>query len=108
MTVLRAILVSLVAISVSIPMTGNICASASNFEMAMPASADVPCCPNCGGLNPDKNSTACAFKCINFVGVILPAAAAVQPHLVTAHYVPIVNETSRQYMTSPPMRPPRV
>jgi hypothetical protein len=107
MTVLRAILVSLVAISVSVPMAGHARVSASAFEIAMPAEADMPCCPNCGHRNADRNSTACAFKCVSFAGVILPAAVGVQPHLATAHYVPIVNETSREHVTSPPMRPPR-
>ncbi|HEX5507719.1 MAG TPA: hypothetical protein VFX37_04370 [Pseudolabrys sp.] len=105
---LRAILVSLIAISVSIPMAGSISASASSLETVMPANTDMPCCPNCGGQNTDKNSATCAFKCNNLVGVILPAAAAVQSYFATARYVPFVNEISREHMTSPPMRPPRV
>ena len=69
----RLILAVLIAVSVAIaPATNAAAVSASPTKMAMADHTDMPCCPA-----PDdtKGSVACAFKCLNFVAVMFPAAS---------------------------------
>jgi|SRR5665213_576659 len=109
MHIVHTILAALIAISVAIvPATGGATASTKPVEMSMPDNADMPCCPGCNDQDSSKGSVACALKCINFVGAVLPAMVVPQPRLVDAAPPSFVGRVLREHMSSPPTHPPPV
>jgi len=106
MRIVRTILAVLIALSVtSVQATGVWAAvSAKPVEMSMSDHAAVPCCP------PDnsKSSIACAFKCICFVGVVLPAMVVTVLHVVDEAPTSFVHDAMHPHVSSPPTRPPPV
>jgi hypothetical protein len=109
MTVVRVFLAALVAISVAVvPAAGIPVVSTAPVEMSMPDNADMPCCPCCNEQDHSKSSGACALKCLNFVGVVLPAMAVAQPYLVDAARPSFMNDALHEYVIGPPTHPPSV
>ena len=109
MTVVRVFLAALVAISVAVvPAAGIPAVSTKPVEMSMPDNADMPCCPCCNEQDHSKSSGACALKCLNFVGVVLPAMAVTQPYLVVAARPSFMNDALHEYVIGPPTHPPSV
>ena len=100
---------ALVAISVAtVPATGEAAVSTKPVEMSMPDNADMPCCPGCDDQDSSKGSVACALKCINFVGAILPAMVVPHPYLVDAAPLSSVNHALHGHASSPSTHPPPV
>jgi|SRR5665213_885327 len=109
MATVRPILAALIAISVAIvPATGGAAVSTNPVEMSMPDNAEMPCCPGFNDQDSSKSSVACALKCINFVGAVLPAMVIPQPGLVDAAPPSFVVGVLREHMSSPPTHPPPV
>jgi hypothetical protein len=109
MFIVRTALAALIAVSVAmVPAAGQAAVSTKPVEMSMPDNADIPCCPCCNDQDSSKNTVACALKCINFVGVVLPAMVVAQPYLVDAASPSFVNDALRGHTSSPPTHPPPV
>lgn len=105
MLIVRVILAAVIAISVAmLPATGGAVASSKPIEMSMADNANMPCCA------PDdcKDSSACALKCFNFVGVVLPAVVVTQLYLIDAVPPSIVDGALREHVSKPPTHPPPV
>jgi hypothetical protein len=103
---LRTFQAALIALSVvMVPASGEATVSTKPVEMSMPTMPDhaaMPCCP------PDdrKGSIACAFKCISFVGVVLPAVVVLL--VVDDARASFVKDAIHTHVSSPPTRPPPV
>jgi hypothetical protein len=109
MLIVRTILAAMIVISVAMtPATGGAAVSTKPVEMSMHDNANIPCCPCCNDQDNSKSSVACALKCINFVGAVLPAMVVIQPYLVDATPPSFVNSALHGYSTSPPTHPPPV
>lgn len=109
MVAARTIMATLIAVSVAmVPATGGAAVSTKPVEMSMPGNADMPCCPGCDDQDNSKSAVACALKCINFVGAILPAMVVPHPHLVEAAPLSFVNHMLHGHVSSPPTHPPPV
>jgi hypothetical protein len=107
--VIRTILAALVAISVAVvPIAGEAAVATMPLVMSMADNADMPCCPCCNEQDHSKSSGACSFKCLNFVGIVLPAKAVAQPYLVGATPPAFVIDALHGYVASPPTHPPPV
>ena len=97
----RTILAALIAISIALlPVTGG--ATAKPAEMLITNQTDMPCCPP-----PDKGngSIACAFKCCNFVAIMIPTPIALLP-IVDGPRASFAEGTLRGHITSPAHPPP--
>jgi hypothetical protein len=100
----RAILAALIAISVAtIPATGGAVMSAKPVEMSMTDQADMPCCPPADDAN---TSVACAFKCLNFIAAMFPAAIPLS-HVFDGLPQSFSDGTLYGYVT-PPTHPPPI
>jgi hypothetical protein len=105
MFVVRAILAAAIALSVAIaPATAGAAAPAMPAGMAMPGEMDSPCCPPDDG----KSSVACAAKCFNCAGPVLPAAMIARPGRIDRALPPFVNDALHSHVSSPPTHPPPV
>ncbi len=108
MDILRTFQAALIALSVvMVPASGEAAVSTKPVEMSMPTvlnHAAMPCCP------PDnrKGSIACAFKCINFVGVVLPVTVVTMQLVVDDARASFVKDAIHTHVSSPPTRPPPV
>jgi predicted metal-binding membrane protein len=99
----RAILATLIAISIAtVPATGA-AMSIKSVEMSMVDQADMPCCPP-----PDdgKASVTCAFKCLNFVAAMFPAAIPLS-HIIDGPPQFFSDGTLYGHVT-PPTHPPPI
>jgi len=109
MAAVRIVLTALIAISVGMmPATGRAAVPTTPVEMSMSDNANVPCCPGCNDQDHSKSQAACALKCINFVGAVLPAMIVPQPHLLEAALPSFVGGVLREHLSSPPTHPPPV
>lgn len=102
MLTVRIILVALIAISIAlVPIAGGAVVSIESIEMSVPDQADMPCCA------PDdcKASMACAVKCFNFIGVVIPAMVLL-PTVVTAAPPFFAQGALHEHVRSPPTHPP--
>jgi hypothetical protein len=107
MLIVRTALAALIAMSVAmVPAAVGAAVSIMPVEMSMPDNADMPCCPCCNDQDNSKSSVACALKCINFVGAVLPTMVVTQPCLVDADPPSFVNDALRGHASSPPTHPP--
>jgi hypothetical protein len=105
----RTILAAVITISVAVvPAAGEAAVSTKPVEMSMPDIADMPCCPCCNDQDSSRSSVACALKCINFVGAILPAMVVAQPYLVDAAPLSFATDALHGRASSPPTHPPPV
>jgi hypothetical protein len=103
MRAVRTVLAGLIAISIAmVPATGGAAIPTKPVEMSMADQTDVPCCV------PDdcKGSTACAFKCFNFVAVTFPAPIALS-HFVDEPPPSFAGGTLHGFV-SPPTHPPPI
>ena len=108
MVVIRAILAVWISFSVAvIPATAGAAISAKPVEMSMSDQMDMTCCPCCNTQEDSNNSVACAIKCINVFGAILPPTFLL-PNQIEAAPPFIVNVTLRGHVRSPPTHPPPV
>ena len=104
MTGIRALLTVLIAISVGIaPVSGGVDVPTTPIEMSMVDQADMPCCPP-----PDdgKASVTCAFKCLNFVAAMFPAAIPLS-HIIDGPPQFFSDGTLYGHVT-PPTHPPPI
>jgi hypothetical protein len=109
MIIVRTLFAALIAISIAVvPAAAEASFSTKPVEMSMPDNADMPCCPCCNDQDNSKRLLACVLKCINLVGAVLPAMAAIQRHLVEATPPSDVKDALHEYSTSPPTHPPPV
>jgi hypothetical protein len=107
MLFIRAVLTALIAVSVAmLPATGGAAVSAKPVEMSMADHAAVPCCPCCNEQDRSKSSIACALKCINFAGAVLPTMAVGPSFAVGAALPPMVDRALHDHVRSPPTHPP--
>ena len=108
MHILRTFQGALIALSVvMVPASGEATVSTKPVETSMrtvPNHAAMPCCP------PDdpKGSIACAFKCISFVGVVLPVLVVTMLLVVDDSRASFVKDAIHTHVSSPPTRPPPV
>jgi hypothetical protein len=106
-SIVRIIFAAIIAVSVAaVPVTGGAAVFTKPLEMSMPRSADMPCCPGCNDQDNSKSTVACALKCINFVGAVLPAMVFPHPYLVDAAPLSFVNHALHGHVRSPPTHPP--
>jgi hypothetical protein len=106
-SIVRIIFAAIIAVSVAaVPVTGGAAVFTKPLEMSMPRSADMPCCPCCDDQDGAKSSAACALKCINFGGAILPATVISRPQQVEATLPSGVNDVLHGHVSSPPTHPP--
>jgi hypothetical protein len=109
MSIVRTVLVTLIAISVAVvPASAQAAVSTKFVEMTMPADTDMSCCPSCNDQDNSKGAVVCALKCINFAGAVLPAMIVTQRYLVDAALSAFVNDALREHASSPPTHPPPV
>jgi hypothetical protein len=100
----RAILAALIAISVAtVPASGGAVMSAKPVEMSMVDQADMPCCPPA---DEGKVSVSCAFKCLNFVAAMFPAAIPLS-HIIDGPPQSLSDGTLYGHVT-PPTHPPPI
>jgi hypothetical protein len=109
MAAVRTILTALIAICVAaMPAIGRTAVPTTPVEMSMPDHADMPCCPSCNDQDNSKSSVACALKCINFAGAVLPAMIVAELYFVGAAPPSFVGGVLREHVSSPPTHPPPV
>jgi hypothetical protein len=100
----RRIFAALIAVSLAVaPATGGAAISTKPVGMSMADQADMPCCPP-----PDdgKGSVACAFKCLNFVAALFPAA--VVPSQIAQRLEPSFADVTLHGHVNPPTHPPPI
>jgi hypothetical protein len=100
----RTILAALTAISIALlPASGGAVASTKPVKMSITNQTDMPCCPP---RDEGNGSVACAFKCCNFIAIMLltPVALSSTPEAPLAFFS---EGTLRGHIT-PPTHPPPI
>src|SRR4029077_18445865 len=108
MVVIRAILAALITISVVVSpaiQEAVVSPSPSPPEVMMADQTDMPCCPCCDTQD-DLKSTACALRCITFVGAVPPAITVTPHYLADGSPLSFLDDTLYGLARQPPTHPP--
>ena len=104
MALVRTFLAVLIAIAVAtVPSNSGPVVSTAAVTMSMADQADMPCCPPS---DEHKDSIACAFKCLNFVAAMFPAAVSLAR--IADGLPPSVADLTLHGHIIPPTHPPPI